>query len=183
LLPLEPVPPGAGRWRELGTPAASPHDRRCANLLSACACNWLLAEDDPHAGEPPLCRCCRLTRTLPEASHDAARTLRHAARSPAPRMRSLHLADMWDAARNFGIDGERVELECEGFGAETLSGAPGAEAAEFLQLVNSWMELTGVLNELSGSMGMADSYPFMLSGPAVLKLHLVHRVIAAAAPA
>jgi hypothetical protein len=42
------------------------------------------------------------------------------------------------------------------------------------------MELTGVLNELSRSMGVADFYPFVLSAPAVRKLHLVHRVIRAA---
>ena len=47
--------------------------------------------------------------------------------------------------------------------------------------VGALTELTGVLNELSRSSGVADFYPFVLSVPAVRKLHLVQRVIAAAA--
>lgn len=86
----------------------------------------------------------------------------------------LHLVDTLDTARSFGLDGERVELSYERFGAEVL------EDAGFLQLINSWMELTGVLNELSRSMGVADFYPFVLSLPAVRKLHLVHRVVQSA---
>lgn len=89
----------------------------------------------------------------------------------------LHLVDTLDTARSFGLDGERVELSYERFGAELLADTGDAEAPRFLQLINSWMELTGVLNELSRSMGVADFYPFVLSAPAVRKLHLVHRVI------
>ncbi len=36
--------------------------------------------------------------------------------------------------------------------------------------------------EISRSMGVADFYPFVLSRPAVRKLHLVHRVIAHQTP-
>ncbi|MFG6416461.1 putative zinc-binding metallopeptidase [Roseateles sp. DC23W] len=97
----------------------------------------------------------------------------------------LHLVDTLDTARSFGLDGERVELSYERFGPEVLAdagdGASDPDAAGFLQLINSWMELTGVLNELSRSMGMADFYPFVLSAPAVRKLHLVHRVVRSAA--
>lgn len=89
----------------------------------------------------------------------------------------LHLVDTLDTARSFGLDGERVELSYERFGTELLEDATGPEAAGFLQLINSWMELTGVLNELSRSMGMADFYPFVLSVTAVRKLYLVHRVV------
>lgn len=89
----------------------------------------------------------------------------------------LHLVDTLDTARSFGLDGERVELNYERFGAELLTDASEPGAAGFLQLINSWMELTGVLNELSRSMGVADFYPFVLSAPAVRKLHLVHRVV------
>ena len=99
----------------------------------------------------------------------------------------LHLVDTLDTARSFGLDGERVELSYERFGAHAVADTPDAqadtEAARFLQFINSWMELTGVLNELSRAMGVADFYPFVLSAPAVRKLHLVHRVIQAAAPA
>ena len=49
----------------------------------------------------------------------------------------------------------------------------------FAALVRSWMELSGVLNELSRSMGVTDFYPFVLSPQAVRKLHAVHRLITA----
>ncbi|WP_457424453.1 zinc-binding metallopeptidase family protein [Roseateles sp. P5_E7] len=93
----------------------------------------------------------------------------------------LHLVDTLDTARSFGVDGERVELSYERFGPELLADSGDADAESFLRLINSWMELTGVLNEMSRSMGVPDFYPFVLSLPAVRKLHLVHRVIRAPA--
>ena len=89
----------------------------------------------------------------------------------------LHLVDTLDTARSFGLDGERVELQYERYAAELLAGSGDADPSNFLALVNSWMELTGVLNELSRSMGVTDFYPFVLSAPVVRKLHLVHRVV------
>jgi len=89
----------------------------------------------------------------------------------------LHLVDTLDTARSFGLDGERVELSYERFGDDLVLDSGDPEAASFLRLINSWMELTGVLNELSRSMGVADFYPFVLSAPAVRKLYLVHAVI------
>lgn len=91
----------------------------------------------------------------------------------------LHMVDTLDTAHSFGV-AEHVALDCEGFGPEALSDAEDARAP-FLPLVNSWIELSGVLNELSRSMGVPDFYPFVLSLPAVRKLHLVHRVINAVA--
>ncbi len=328
LLALERV--RAGGWREAGRAARGAlRYSRCANLDSAAACNWLLEADEAAAGFT-LCRCCRLTRTVPdltlpqagvwwcrieqakrrlvssllglslpvrakaevpdglglafdllisppegpgvitghadgvitldaceaddarrEARRDslgepyrtllghlrheighyywqllvapsawlapvrevfgddredyAAALQRHYTQGPPPdwgqRFVSayaschpwedwaetwahyLHLVDTLDTARSFGLDGERVELSYERFGAEVLAGMPGVatgDSAEFLHLINSWMELTGVLNELSRSMGVADFYPFVLSAPAVRKLYLVHCVIRAA---
>jgi len=91
----------------------------------------------------------------------------------------LHMRDTLDTARSFGLDGERVELSYERFDSATPG--MGQHPADFLSLINSWMELTGVLNELSRSIGVADFYPFVLSEPAVAKLHLVHRVVMSAA--
>ncbi len=330
------LPPASSRvplWREAGAAESAPRYRRCSNLDTAAGCNWLVAEFDPHAGPLALCRCCRLTRTLPDLSvsqnalwwnrielakrrlvstliglqlpvqskmgEDPARgfvfdLLRAAPGGPpvvtghddgvitidveeaddATRehrrghlgepyrtllghlrhetghyywqrlveeggllepWRSLfgderldylaalqqhyvsgppgnwgeyfvsayaschpwedwaetwahylHMVDTLDTARSFGLDGERVELHYERFSAETVadpSQHPDAAAAgdNFFFILNSWMELTGVLNELSHSMGVHDFYPFVLSAPAVLKLRFVHRVVSAAA--
>ena len=42
--------------------------RRCANLDSPAACNWLV-KIDPHTNQAPqFCICCRLNRTIPDLS-------------------------------------------------------------------------------------------------------------------
>jgi hypothetical protein len=51
------------QWREADAPASAPAYRRCANPGTAAACNWLLPAGEAGA---TLCRCCRLTRTLPD---------------------------------------------------------------------------------------------------------------------
>jgi len=106
----------------------------------------------------------------------------------------LHMLDTLDTAVSFGLDAAQVELGYEPFTRSALASAPIAPAAqataqarpsdapghddeEFLAFVNAWMKLTGVLNELSRSMGLPDFYPFVLSVAAVRKLHLVHRVV------
>jgi hypothetical protein len=91
----------------------------------------------------------------------------------------LHLVDTLDTARSFGLHGERVELEYERFDARLLAdaGDDAAGAERFVALLGDWMQLTGVLNELSRSMGLPDFYPFVLSHEAARKLHFVHRVV------
>lgn len=91
----------------------------------------------------------------------------------------LHLVDTLDTARGFGMDSDRVELHYERWHAADLEAERDADPEGFVDLVNGWMELTGVLNELSRSMGLADFYPFVLSRLALRKLHLVHRIVQA----
>jgi hypothetical protein len=57
-------------------------------------------------------------------------------------------------------------------------------------MVEAWLSLTYVLNNLSRGLGLPDSYPFVLSAPAIRKLRFIHGTInahreanAAAAPA
>jgi hypothetical protein len=89
----------------------------------------------------------------------------------------LHMVDTLDTARSYGLDGSMVALDYEPLqGDDDALGDKG-----FAALVRSWMELSGVLNELSRSMGVADFYPFVLSPQAVRKLHAVHRLITALA--
>ena len=47
--------------------------RRCANLLTPAACNWLVPVDEYGDGSPSplLCRACRLNRTIPDLSDPA----------------------------------------------------------------------------------------------------------------
>ena len=339
LFPIEPAgaDAGAGLWRRIGAPPGARLYHRCANLETAAACNWLVPRGEPHALDPPQCRCCRLNRTLPDLSiaenaalwrmielakrrlvssliglglplrsrvtedpgrglafdllhavpggprimtgHDngvitldieeaddavrerrrqqfgepyrtllghlrhesghyywqllvdggpwlepfralfgdertdyAAALKRHyEAGSPADWgtrhvsayaashpwedwaetwAHYMHMVDTLDTAGSFGLRADHLELSYERYTPATLDGEPpgpagpqGTADAEFLALLNGWMELTGVLNELSRSMGVADFYPFVLSAAAVRKVHFVHRVVAAAAAA
>jgi len=95
----------------------------------------------------------------------------------------LHLIDTMETALSFGLDADDVEVAVavESYGADALDAPDDPGAQRFLGVLNAWLELTTMLNELSRSMGQPDFYPFVLSRPAVAKLHFVHRVVAAAA--
>ena len=92
----------------------------------------------------------------------------------------LHMVDALDTGLSFGLDADDVEVDVAMFGAEVLE----TPDPEFLRLVNAWVELTALLNEMSRSMGVPDFYPFVLVPAVVRKLHLVHRIVTrpAAAP-
>lgn len=61
----------------------------------------------------------------------------------------------------------------EGYGMVNLHAAEKGPSA----WLDEWSELTLVLNELNRSMGLADAYPFVVSGPARRKLEFIHRVV------
>ncbi len=59
LAAFEPAPDG---WRRLG--GGGGRYRLCANYEQHAACNWMVPAADDH----PLCRACRLNRTIPNLS-------------------------------------------------------------------------------------------------------------------
>ena len=91
----------------------------------------------------------------------------------------LHMTDTLDTAKSFGLRSDGLGLVIQPFSAAIL-GPSCPRSGDFLNLLNQWMQITGVLNELSRSMGVPDFYPFVLSAPAVRKLHLVHQIIGSA---
>jgi hypothetical protein len=93
----------------------------------------------------------------------------------------MHMVDTLDTAGSFGLDTHVSDLQYERFDAARLYDPNAFDAQRFLDFINRWVELTGVLNELSRSMGLADFYPFVLSAPAVAKLQFIHLVIAGCA--
>jgi len=93
----------------------------------------------------------------------------------------LHMVDTLDTALSFGLEGGDVEIQIEPYGADALDAAGDPGAPRFLGLVNGWLQITALMNELARSMGQPDLYPFVLSHHAVAKLHFVHRVVNAAA--
>ena len=89
----------------------------------------------------------------------------------------LHIEDTLVTALSFGLGAGDVEIDTEPFTKDVLWPPDVAGASEFLELVNAWVELTGVLNELSRSMGVHDFYPFVLNRPVVAKLQFIHCVV------
>jgi hypothetical protein len=329
LITLEPVEV-PGLWREAGNESSTVRYWRCRHLTTPSVCNWLIPTTDRQAGNPPQCRSCRLTRTIPDLSfpengllwhqievakrrlvssllalhlplrskigedpqrglvfdflhsvswdqpvitghangvitldieeaHDATREerrlkllepyrtllghLRHeighyywqrlvdgtpwiepyrelfgderqdyaqalsrhyeqgapvnwgmyfvsAYASSHPWedwaetwAHYLHMVDTLDTAHSFGIEREHITLSYEPYTQSHLGTTQYGEAqqGDFLSLLNAWIELTGVLNELSRSMGVPDFYPFVLSIQVVRKLFFVHCLVEATA--
>ena len=89
----------------------------------------------------------------------------------------LHLLDSLSTAIGFGFTGRNVEVEVDSFALSDLYAPTHPDAGRLLSLVNSWVALATVLNELARSMGQPDFYPFALSPPVLRKLHFVHLVV------
>jgi hypothetical protein len=89
----------------------------------------------------------------------------------------LHVMDSLDTALSFGLRGEDVETTVEPFSKKDLYDPNAPDAQGVILLINSWVQLTTVLNELARSMGQHDFYPFVLSRPVLKKLHFIQMVV------
>ena len=92
----------------------------------------------------------------------------------------LHMVDTFDTAMSFGLSMEESDIEYEPFTADMLYRPEAADAPAFLEFLNSWTRLSGVLNEISRSMGTPDFYPFVLPIEVVRKLQFVHLLVQSA---
>jgi hypothetical protein len=87
----------------------------------------------------------------------------------------LHIRDTLETAAASGLT-----LQIENSAATKADSASKntAEAKRsFDRLLENWLPLTCVLNNLNRGMGLPDLYPFVLTGPAIKKLSFVHEVI------
>ncbi len=89
----------------------------------------------------------------------------------------LHMMDAVDTALGFGMSARDMDLDYQPFPLDTLYDPQHASGPAFLAFVNNWIELAGMLNELSRSMGQPDFYPFVLPQAVIAKLHFIHLVI------
>ena len=85
----------------------------------------------------------------------------------------LHMADTLQTARAYGLS----LRPSAGQPRETALTATWLDLHSFEELIGGWIPLTVALNSLNRSMGTNDSYPFVLSQPAIDKLRFVHNVI------
>lgn len=89
----------------------------------------------------------------------------------------LHMVDTLDTAFSFGLSSGDGPVPFDSFKDDVLFAEEPPKSAVFLPLVNRWVQMTAVLNELSVSMGLPDFYPFVLSRAVITKLHFVHLAI------
>jgi hypothetical protein len=90
----------------------------------------------------------------------------------------LHTVDSLGTAVAHGLDADDIDMEFEPFGREALYDPNHPDADRTLLLINSWMEMIALLNEMARSLGQPDFYPFTLSRAVVKKLHFVSLVVA-----
>lgn len=92
----------------------------------------------------------------------------------------LHMVDTYETAMDFGLKIEDVDMEYSDFKLEDLYDPNAQDSQPFLDFLNQFTRLSGVLNELSRSMGQKDFYPFVLPRAIVAKLQFIHLVVAQA---
>ena len=88
----------------------------------------------------------------------------------------LHIVDTLETAAETGIQIRPPERNAPA--AKEIPN-PIEDDAPFKKMMAAWGPLTYVLNSLNRGLGVADAYPFVLSGPAVEKLKFVHDVVTA----
>jgi hypothetical protein len=86
----------------------------------------------------------------------------------------LHMTDTLETARAYGL---AVKARSTEGPTDIAVNARKINLRSFNELVQGWIPLTMALNSLNRSMGLADSYPFVLSDAALTKLKFVHEVI------
>jgi len=89
----------------------------------------------------------------------------------------MHVVDSLDTALRFGLRGEDVEAAVEPFSVSDLYDPSAPDAQRVVLLLNSWVQLTTVLNELARSMGQHDFYPFVMSRPVLRKMHFIQMLV------
>jgi hypothetical protein len=89
----------------------------------------------------------------------------------------LHVVDSLDTALRFGLRGEDVEMAVEPFVVDDLYDPNAPDAQTVILLINSWVQLTTVVNELARSMGQQDFYPFVMSRPVLRKMHFIQMIV------
>ena len=90
----------------------------------------------------------------------------------------MHVVDSLGTALGYGVNLDRDRGQVEYFGRDALYDPDDPFADRCLHLLNAWLRMTVLLNELARSMGQPDFYPFVISRPVVAKLQFVQMVVA-----
>jgi len=91
----------------------------------------------------------------------------------------LHMTDTLEMAAACGVSLEPWRDDEPAIEAAAIPANP--ERASFEELIDSWLPVTYLLNNLNRGLGLPDGYPFVLSEAAQAKLRFVHETIAESA--
>ena len=94
----------------------------------------------------------------------------------------LHIVDSLDTALAHGLEAADLEMDVEPFTRADLYDPNDEYADRNLFLLNAWLELVALLNEMARSLGHRDFYPFAMQREVVKKLHFVSLVVRSAQP-
>ena len=89
----------------------------------------------------------------------------------------LHVVDSLGTAMGFGLDAGDLDRDIQPFTRDALYARDDPNAERFLSLLNAWLAVTMVLNEMARSMGQPDFYPFVMSKPVVAKLQFIQMTV------
>jgi hypothetical protein len=86
----------------------------------------------------------------------------------------MHMLDALETAEAVGLS---LRPPREDEPSLSLDTRLAARPRDFERLVQEWIPLTYVLNNLSRGLGLPDSYPFVLSSAVVQKLRFIHETV------
>ena len=90
----------------------------------------------------------------------------------------LHMIDGLDTAASWGLRLDHATPTAPSLQVAPVE--PGAESIE-ASLIEQWLPVAQFSNAMNRSLGLHDSYPFVIPAPVVAKLDFVHRIVGAAA--
>lgn len=90
----------------------------------------------------------------------------------------LHMVDGLETAAAWGLHLDHVIPD--GAPLKVSPVDPGTDSIE-ASLIEQWLPVSQFSNAMNRSLGLHDSYPFVVPAPVVAKLNFIHRVIGAAA--
>ena len=89
----------------------------------------------------------------------------------------MHIQDTLETANQYGLVGKSIRLD-----PRSTGGQPGASSGHVAveEIIAAWAYFTIALNSINRSMGLHDTYPFVISPAIVDKLTFIFDVIASA---
>jgi hypothetical protein len=90
----------------------------------------------------------------------------------------LHIIDTLETAYSFGLSVHPLIADTKRLHAEIKKDPYDVE--DFEVIIEIWLPLTFAMNSLNRSMGLQDTYPFVITEPVKQKLKFIHEVVSKA---